>query len=308
MLRTLDDVVSAARQLSPARIAVVAGHDPDALCAIDEASRIGLATGILIGDRNRILASAAGVGCRVSPEQVVDVPDDVAAARRAIAMVRGGEVDLIMKGKIATATLVHAVLDRETGLRGRRLLSQVVVFQVPGLDRLMLLSDAAINIAPTLDQKADICRNAIDVAHCLGVEVPNVAVLCALEFVNSGMPATIDAAALTQMNRRGQIDGAYLEGPLALDAVLSPDAAHKKRLESPVIGGADILIAPSIEAANIMYRSILYFAHGESAGVVVGAGVPIVLLSRAESPQTKLRSIAIAKLVAATGRSDGAAA
>lgn len=308
MLRTLDEVEAAARQLPSARIAVVAGHDPDVLCAIAEASRTGLASGILVGDRNRILAASARAGCHVSRTQIVDAADDVSAAHLAIAMVRDGEADLIMKGKIATSSLVRAVLDRDSGLRAGRLLSQVVVYEIPGLDRLMLLSDAAINIAPTLEQKADICRNAIDVAHALGIENPKVALLCALEFVHASMPATVDAAALTQMNRRGQIEGGFLEGPLALDAVLSPEAAQKKGLHSPVIGDADVLVAPDIEAANILSRSIVYFAHGESGGVVVGASVPLVLLSRAESPQTKVRSIAIAKLVAgASSAGDDAA-
>ncbi|MCX6620304.1 MAG: phosphate acyltransferase, partial [Acidobacteria bacterium] len=194
--------------------------------------------------------------------------------------------------------LVKAVLDRDTGLR-KGLISQVIVFQVPGFNRLMLMTDAAINIAPTLDQKADIVRNAITVAHAIGIDKPNVAMLTALEFVNAEMPATVDAASLTLMNRRGQITGGYLEGPIALDVPLSKFAADRKGIDSPLTEKTDIFICPDIEAANILYRAILYFAGGESGGVVIGAKVPIILLSRAETPQTKIRSIAIALLVAA---------
>jgi phosphate butyryltransferase len=193
------------------------------------------------------------------------------------------------------------VLDKEAGLR-KGILSQVIVFQVPGFNRLMLMTDAAINIAPTLDHKAEIVRNAVSVAHAIGIEKPNVALLTALEFVNPEMPATVDAASLTLMNRRGQITGAYLEGPIALDVPLSRFAADRKGIESPLTEKTDIFICPDIEAANILYRAILYFAGGESGGVVVGAKVPLILLSRAETPETKIRSIAIALMLASAGK------
>jgi phosphate butyryltransferase len=202
-----------------------------------------------------------------------------------------------MKGKVTTASLVRGVLDKERGLRTGSQLSQVIVFQVPHIPRLMIMTDGAINIAPTLAQKADITRNAIMVAHALGNAEPKVVLLTALEFVNPEMPATVDAAALVQMNRRGQITGAYLEGPLAMDVPLSRFAAERKNIQSPVVEATDIFIAPDIEAANILYRAILYFAKGDSGGIVVGARVPLVLLSRAETPETKIRSIALALLV-----------
>ena len=194
---------------------------------------------------------------------------------------------------------MRAVLDRDAGLRAGRQLSQVIVFQSPGINRLMIMTDAAINIAPTLEQKAEICRNAIEVAHAIGIERPNLAALCALEFVNAEMPATMDAAALTMMNRRGQITGAYIEGPIALDVPLSRFAADRKGIQTPLVEATDIFVAPDIEAANILYRAILYFAGGESGGIVVGAKVPLILLSRAETPDTKIRSIAIGVMVAA---------
>jgi len=297
MFRNLDELVDAAVRLGSARIAVAAGHDPDVIAALKQAKEIGLAEATLVGDAQKIRSLAAEIGLELTAQQIIDEPDETAAAQRAIALVRAGEADMLMKGKINTATLVRAVLDRENGLRTGRLLSQVIVFQVPGYDRLMVMTDAGVNIAPTLEQKAEICRNAIEVAHAIGIEKPNLALLCALEFVNPDMPATIEAAALTMMNRRGQITGAYIEGPIALDAPLSRFAASRKGIESPLVEHTDIFVAPDIEAANILYRAIIYFARGESGGFVHGARVPLLILSRAETPATKLRSIAIAMLV-----------
>lgn len=297
--------MDAARRKGPVRIAVAAGHDPDVIEALKQAREMGLAEGTLVGDAARIRTLARSVWFDLPESQIIHEPEEAAAVRRAIALVRDGHARLLMKGKVGTATLVRAVLDRESGLRTGRLLSQVIVFQVPGLYRLMLLSDAAINIAPTLEQKAEICRNAIEVAHAIGIEKPNVALLAALEFVNPEMPATVDAAALTLMNRRGQISGAYLEGPLALDVPLSRFAAERKGIETPLAENTDIFIAPDIEAANILYRAIVYFAQARSGGIVVGARVPLILLSRAETPETKLHSIALAILTAAQGSTHG---
>ncbi len=299
MFRTLDELVAAARAKGPVRIAVAAGQDPDVMEALKQAREMNLAHGILVGNKEKMRAMAASVGFELNDDQVIHEPDDATAARRAIGLVREGQADLLMKGKIGTAALVRAVLDKDTGLRlPGRLLSQVIVFQVPGFDHLMLMTDAAINIAPTLEQKAEIVKNTIQVARAIGIEKPNVALLCALEFVNPDMPATVDAAALTLMNRRGQIADAYLEGPIALDVPLSKFAADRKNIYSPLVGRTDIFIAPDIEAANILYRAIIYFAKGESGGNVIGAKVPLILLSRAESPETKIRSIAIAIHVA----------
>lgn len=301
MIRDLDVLVAVARAKGPARIAVAAGHDPDVIEAMKTAKEMNLAEGYFVGDSAKIRKMASEVGFAIPDENIQHEPDDATAARIAIGRVREGKANLLMKGKIATSKLVKAVLDRDAGLR-KGLISQVIVFQVPGFNRLMLMTDAAINIAPTVDQKADIVRNAITVAHAIGIEKPNVALLTALEFVNPEMPATVDAASLTMMNRRGQITGGYLEGPIALDVPLSKFAADRKGIESPLTEKTDIFICPDIEAANILYRSILYFAGGESGGVVVGAKVPLILLSRAETPQTKIRSIAIALMVAAAGK------
>jgi phosphate butyryltransferase len=298
MFNNLDELVKGACAHGPTRIVVAAGHDPDAINALKHAQQIGLATATLIGDSEKIRSMAEVTEFHLTKDQICHEPDVKSAAIRSISMIREGKADLLMKGKINTATLIRAVLDKENGLHTGRLLNQVIVFQVPGFKRLMLMTDASINIAPTLQQKAEICLNAIEVAHAIGIESPKVALLCALEQVNPAMPATTDAALLTAMNRRGQISGGYLEGPVALDAPLSKFAAERKNIKSPIVEDTDIFIAPNIEAANILYRSILYFAKGESGGIVVGAKVPLILLSRAETPETKLRSIAIGLLVA----------
>jgi len=298
MFRHLEELLDAARREGPVQVAIAVAQDADVIEAMKKAGEIGLANGIFVGDPRKILPLAEAARLKIPDGQLVPEPDDAAAARKAIALVRDGRAALLMKGSIKTSALVRAVLDKEHGLRGDRLLSQVIVFQVPGFDRLMLMSDAAINIAPGVEQKADICRNAMRVARAIGIERPNVALLCALEFVNPDMPATVDAAALTMMNRRGQLTGGYVEGPIALDVPLSRFAADRKSIESPLVENTDIFIAPDIEAANILYRAILYFARGSSGGIVVGAKVPLILLSRAESPETKIYSIAIGMLVA----------
>jgi len=302
MFRNLNDLVDSARLRGPVKIAVAAGHDPDVIEALNQARAIGLAEGIFVGNSEKILSLARKAKFEIPEEQLIHETEEAAAARKAIALIREGKASLLMKGKINTATLIRAVLDKEAGLRTGRLLSQVIVFQVPRFDRLMVMTDAAINIAPTLEQKAEICRNAIEVAHAIGIEKPNLAALCALEFVNPEMPATMDAASLTLMNRRGQLAGAYVEGPIALDVPLSKFAADRKGIDSPLVENSDIFVAPDIEAANILYRAILYFAQGESGGIVIGAKVPLILLSRAESPETKIRSIALGILVVSAGK------
>lgn len=303
MFRTFDEIVDAARSLGGAKIAVAAGHDRDAIAALKEAEATGLAEAIFFGDVAKIRAMSGEIGFSIPDSRLIHETDEAAAARKAVGLIRSGQANLLMKGKISTATLIRAVLDKETGIRGDRVLSQVIVFTVPGIDRLMLMSDAALNISPDLKQKADICRNAISVAHALGNPKPYLAALCALESVNPDMPATVDAAALTVMNRRGQISGCVVDGPIAMDVPLSRFAAECKGIDSPLVENTDIFIAPNIEAGNILYRAILFFAKGESGGIVVGGRVPLILLSRAESPETKIRSIAIGILAANSGRS-----
>ena len=297
MITNFSELITRAKALGPAPIAVVEAHDPDVLESLGQAEPMGLVRAVLVGNPKKIEAAAKKVGYALKPEAIVATSDEGASVRQAIDLVREGRASLLMKGKVTTATLIRGIVDKERGLRTSSQLSQVIVFQVPHIKRLMLMTDAAINIAPTLAQKADITRNAIMVAHALGNPEPNVALLTALEFVNPEMPATVDAAALVGMNRRGQITGAHLEGPIALDVPMSKFAADRKNIQSRIVEATDIFICPDIEAANIMFRAMLYFGQGESGGIVVGAKVPLVLLSRAESAETKIQSMAIALLV-----------
>ena len=297
MIKNFAELVERAQKLGPARVAVIEAHNPDVLEALKDAEPLGLAQPILVGDPAKIERGAREVGYHVRPETLLSAVDEDESLRLSIDLVRDGKADFLMKGKVTTAKMIRGVLDKERGLRTGRLLSQVVLFQVAHIPRLLIVTDAAINIAPTLEQKVEICRNAIEVAHALGIEEPTVALLAALEFVNPAMPATIDAAALTLMNRRGQITGAYLEGPLAMDVPFSRFAAERKNIQSPLVEAVDILIAPDIEAANILGRAATYLAGAETGGVVMGTKTPLVLLSRAEPPQAKINSIALALLV-----------
>ena len=297
MIKSFAELVERAQKLGPAMVVVIEAHNPDVLESLKDAEPRGLAKPILVGDPAKIERVAREVGYHVRPETLLPAADEDESLRLSIDLVRDGKADFLMKGKVTTAKMIRGVLDKERGLRTGRLLSQVALFQVAHIPRLLILTDAAINIAPTLEQKVDICRNAIEVAHALGIEEPKVALLAALEFVNPAMPATIDAAALTLMNRRGQITGAYLEGPLAMDVPFSRFAAECKNIQSPLVEAVDILVAPDIEAANILGRAAIYLAGAETGGVVMGTKTPLVLLSRAEPPQAKINSIALALLV-----------
>jgi len=298
LFRNFNQLLEGARARGPITIAVAAGHDPDVIEALQRARELNLAEGILVGDGGSIRALARQSNFELRDGQIVNEPEEDAAIRNAIALVREGRAGMLMKGRISTAKLIRAVLDKDSGLRTGRVLSQVIAFHAPGFDRLMILTDAAINIAPTLLQKAELCRNAIELAKAIGIEKPNIAALCALEFVNPEMPATVDAAALCAMNRRGQLPGCYIEGPIALDVPMSSFAADRKGIASPIVEKTDIFVLPDIEAANIFYRSVVYFAKAESGGIVLGARVPLVLLSRAETAETKVRSIAMGILTA----------
>lgn len=298
MIRTFDELLQAAQRGTAVRVAVAMAEDLEVLEAIKEAADLGLARGILIGDAAEIGRSAELVGLDLSDQEVVAETDPENAARLAVQAVRSGQANVLMKGQLQTSDLLRAVLDRERGLRTGQPLSHVAVTELQGERRLILITDGGVNIAPDVVRKAQIIDNAVMVARKLGMETPRVAVLAAVEVVNSEMPATIDAAMLAKMADRRQIRHAIVDGPLALDVAISRAAAEDKRLQSPVSGQADILLAPNIEAGNILTKSLQYFAGATMAGVVVGALVPIVVLSRADLAESKLLSIALAKLLA----------
>jgi phosphotransacetylase len=265
--------------------------------AIESAKR-GLIVPILVGPAAKIHAAAALANIDLMPYRIVSTPHSHAAAERAVAMARTGEVEALMKGSLHTDELMEAVVPSTTGLRTERRISHVFVMDVPAYPRTLMITDAAVNIAPDLACKADICQNAIDLAHVLGNEVPKVAILSAAETVNPKIESTLHAAALCKMADRGQITGGVLDGPLAFDNAVSPEAARTKGIVSPVAGVADILLVPDLESGNMMAKQLTYLAGADSAGIVLGARVPIVLTSRADNVRTRLASAAVLKLVA----------
>lgn len=297
MLDSFEGIVAKARNRDAVRIAVAAAADYDVLTAVNEAKTRGIADAVLVGDSAAIREICRQHGIDEAMFEIEDVPDVRLAARRAAALVHQGKAQVLMKGLVGTADFMRAVLDKTEGLGTGRLLSHVVVFEAEGYDRLMLLTDPAINIAPDLPQKVQIIENSLQVAAALGKREPKVAMLAAVETVTSSMKATEDAALIAKMAERGQIRGCRVDGPLALDNAVSAAAAHHKGIGGDVAGQADILVVPNIEAGNMLYKALVYFAHAPLAGIVIGAAAPVVLTSRADSPQTKLNSIALAVVV-----------
>ncbi len=298
VLRRLDEVVKAARREAPRRLAVAAAHEDTVIEALCAAEGHGLSRRPLLFGRGaeiRRLLREHGLEC--AADDVVDVPDDAQAAVQAAAAVRDGRADVLMKGRVHTDDFLRGVLHKEHGLRTGLLMSHCFVLEHPREERLLLVTDAGMNIAPTLEQKAAIALNAIYLAQVLGLETPRVAALTAVELVNPAMPATLDAAALGQMSDRGQFSTGLVDGPLAMDNAVSADSARIKGIRSEVAGRADILLVPDVEAGNIMVKTYSFLCGGAVAGVVVGAAAPVVLTSRADSPEAKLNSIALAALM-----------
>jgi phosphate acetyltransferase len=286
------------RSLEPVRTAVAHPCESTALLAALEAGAKGLITPILVGPAAKIAEVANSSGLTIGQTEIVDAPHSHGAAATAVALVREGRAELLMKGSLHTDELLSAVVARETGLRTGRRVSHVFIMDVPTYHKVLIITDAAINIAPALEDKVDICQNAIDLAISLGVSTPKVAILAAVETVTSKMPATIDAAALCKMADRGQIKGGLLDGPLAFDNAISREAARTKAITSKVAGDPDILLVPDLEAGNMLAKQLSFLANADSAGLVLGARVPIILTSRADSVRSKIASCAVAVLTA----------
>jgi len=263
-----------------------------------EAAHRGLIKPLLVGPAARIREIAASEGIDLGDLEIVDVPHSNASAAKAVGLIKEGRAEILMKGSLHTDELMSAIVSREGGLRTARRISHVFVMDVPTYHKVLIVTDGAINIAPTLEDKVDICQNAIDLAISLGLEKPKVAILCAVETVTSKMPATIDAAALCKMAERGQITGGMLDGPLAFDNAISKQAAQTKGIKSAVAGDPDILLAPDLEAGNILAKQLSFLANADSAGMVLGARVPVILTSRADSVRSRIASCAVAMLVA----------
>lgn len=292
------------RPLGPLRVAVVHPCDALSLSGALDAREAGLIQPLLVGPRARIEAAALAAGLSLAGVEIDDVPHSHAAAGRAAELAGQGAVQALMKGSLHTDELVSAVLEPAAGLRTKRRLSHCFLMQTPAYPRPFIITDAAINIAPTLEHKADIVRNAITLAHAIGVAQPRVALLAAVETVNPAMPATLDAAALCKMAERGQIAGAVLDGPLAFDNAVSAAAARVKGITSPVAGQADVLVVPDLESGNMLAKQLEYMGDAASAGIVLGAKLPIVLTSRADSREARIASCAIAVLLAHHFRSN----
>jgi phosphate acetyltransferase len=282
------------RGLEPLRTAVVHPVDRNSLLGAIDSARAGLIVPILVGPETKIRAVAAAEAVDLQPYQLVPTRHSHEAAERAVAMARTGEVEALMKGSLHTDELMHEVVSKETGLRTARRITHVFVMDVPTCSRLLFITDAAINIAPDLLTKRDIVQNAIDLAQVLGVAVPKVAILSAVETPTPEIRSTIDAAALCKMAERGQITGGILDGPLAFDNAISEEAAKGKGIESPVAGRADILVVPDLESGNMLAKQLEYLGDAQAAGIVLGARAPIVLTSRADSPSARIASCAVA--------------
>jgi phosphate acetyltransferase len=284
--------------------AVVHPCDRDSLLGAVESARRKLIVPVLVGPPARIRSVAAACGVDIAAFRMVATEHSHASAAAGVALARAGEVETLMKGSLHTDEIMAEIIASQGGLRTERRISHVFVMDVPAYDRMLFVTDAAINIEPNLNEKADILRNAIDLAHALGLELPKVAILSAVETVNPDIRSTLDAAALCKMADRGQITGAILDGPLAFDNAISERAARAKRIVSPVAGRADILLVPNIEAGNMLAKQLLYFAGADSAGVVLGARVPVILTSRADNVRMRIGSAAVAKLLVHARRAD----
>jgi phosphate acetyltransferase/phosphate butyryltransferase len=292
----LDALIARAQALPPIRMGVVHPCDRPSLEGALAARDKGLIVPTLVGPRNKIEAAARESGASLADVDIVEAPHSHAAADQAVELVRRGKLHAIMKGALHTDELMTAVVRDGTGLRTERRISHVFVIDAPTYHKLLLVTDAAINIGPTLDVKRDIVRNAIDLAHAIGIERPKVALLSAVETVEAKIPSTVEAAALCKMADRGQIAGAILDGPLAFDNAISRNAAEAKHIVSEVAGDPDILVAPDLESGNILAKQLVFLAGADTAGIVLGARVPIVLTSRADDVASRVASSALAQL------------
>ena len=295
-LHIFDNFIERCKSLPALPTAVAWPLSDVALAGAVEAAQAGIIDPILFGSEAKIKALAAELKLDISKCKIVDAPNEGKAAELACIACREGQAGSMMKGSLHTDTLMHAVMNKDTGLRGRGRISHVFILDTPAYNRTVLVTDAAVNIAPELEDKFHIVRNAIDLAHGLGIAEPKVAILAAVETVNPKMPTTLEAAALCKMADRGQITGAILDGPLSFDTAISASSAKMKHLTSPVSGQADILLAPNLEAGNMLVKELVYWGGAKVAGLVLGARVPIILTSRADSAESRLASCAVAAI------------
>lgn len=304
----LDGLISRARKHPPVKVAVAHPCDQVSLESAVAAAKLGLITPILVGPEQRIREVAAQHDLDIANFEIVDADYSEDSAAKAVGLVREGRAEALMKGSLHTDELMAAVVKRDTGLRTARRISHCFIMDVPEHDQPLVITDAAVNIAPDLKGKVDITQNAIDLVHALGQKEARVAILSAMESVNPDVPSTLEAAALCKMADRGQITGGVLDGPLALDNAISPEAAKIKKIAGPVAGRANVLVVPDLEAGNMLAKSLSFLADADAAGIVLGAKVPIILTSRADEEMARLASCAVAQLLVAARRADATSA
>lgn len=297
-MKSFDEAIKLAKLKGKKTVSVACAEDKEVLLAVVSAMKEGIVDAILVGNKSEIEKIAKENNISLDGCEIVDIDDSVEASREAVRLVSSGKAHMLMKGLVDTSVVLKAVLDKEIGLRGDSILSHVAVFEVEGWDRLFYVTDAAMNIAPDLNAKKKIIENAVKVAKALEIETPKVACICAKEKVNEKMPDTVDAKALEDMNKNGELTDCIVGGPFALDNAISEEAARHKGMEHPVAGKADILMTGDIEAANVLYKSMAFFAKSKNAGIIVGAKNPIILTSRADNEEAKLNSIILGSLTA----------
>ncbi len=295
-MKNFKEIMEKAKLSGPRRIAVACAQDEDVLKSVDMANVAGIANATLVGNQDEIINICNQLDIDYKKYEIINEPDNVEAAKVAAKLVSDKKADILMKGLVDTSVVLKAVLNKELNLRTGNPISHTAVFEIPGYDRLMFVTDAAMNISPDATTKAAIIKNVVKLANALEIECPKVGVVCAKEKVDEKMPATLDAQILVDMNKNGEIEGCIVGGPFALDNAVSEEAAHHKGIKDPIAGKCDVLLMPDIEAGNILYKSISYFSESKIAGIILGASKPIVLTSRADSEETKMYSIALAVL------------
>ena len=300
LITNFAELIEAAQAVGPKCIAIAAAHDPAVLISAEELQKLGITVAHLVGDKPAIEHLAQEHRLDLSGMTIVHEPDTGRAAQHTVAMAREGQADVVIKGQLKTPQILGAALNREKGIRRRKLLTHVGLFEVPGFDRIIYMSDSGVILSPTIEQKVVIIQNVVEVAHKFGLERPKVAILAATEVVDPKIPNSIEALALTRMAEDGWVEGAVVDGPLTLDVAVSSEAARIKGIKSPVAGNADILIVPGVVAGNTSAKAIQYLAGGRMAGLVVGAKVPIIINSRADTADTRLLSTAMAVVLAAS--------
>ena len=297
MVKNFDELLKLAVEKGPKRISVACAQDDDVLKAIKEAYDRGIVNGYLVGDEAEIRKIASEISLNLSGFEIINILDMAEASLKAVELVSSGKADLVMKGLVDTSIILKAVLNKEIGLRTGNVLSHVAIFDVPTYHKILLVTDAAMNIAPDVNAKKQIIENSLVVTKALNIEMPNVGIIAAKEKVTESMPATVDAGELVKMNKEGLLTGCAVGGPFALDNAVSKEAALIKGIKDPMAGDVDVLLCPTIEAGNVLYKALNFLANAKSAGIIVGAKAPIVLTSRADSDESKLNSIALGVLM-----------